>query len=155
VRHYAEGDVLTRWQGEPVRLLAVPGHDEGQLAPMPESRAWCIVGDLMQGVGTVVIAPPEGDMRKYFATLRRIIDLDPQVIIPSHGLALGGTHYLQQALAHREQREREVHARHEAGMGEDQMLAEIYRGVDPRLLPLARLNIRSHLAKLREEGAIR
>jgi glyoxylase-like metal-dependent hydrolase (beta-lactamase superfamily II) len=154
VRHFAEGDELTRWQGEAVRLVAVPGHDEGQLAPMAESRAWCIVGDLIQGIGTVVIAPPEGNMRKYFESLRKIIALDPAVIIPSHGLALGGTHFLQKALQHREQREREIHARHTAGQSEDQILGEVYRGVDPRLLPLARLNIRSHLEKLRADGAI-
>jgi len=154
VKIYGEGDELTRWQGEPVRLVSVPGHDEGQLAPMPESRSWCIVGDLIQGIGTVVIAPPEGNMRKYFASLRRIIELDPAVIIPSHGLALGGTHYLQAALRHREEREEQIRARHAAGLDEDQMLAEIYHGIDPRLLPLARLNIRSHLTKLREDGAI-
>lgn len=154
VKTYGEGDELTRWQGEPVRLLSVPGHDEGQLAPMAESRAWCIVGDLIQGIGTVVIAPPEGNMRKYFDSLRRIIALDPAVIIPSHGLALGGTHYLQQALRHREEREAQIRLRHEAGLGEDRILAEVYRSIDPRLLPLARLNIRSHLEKLREEGVI-
>ena len=154
VRIYGEGDELTRWQGESVRLLAVPGHDEGQLAPMPESRAWCIVGDLIQGIGTVVIAPPEGNMRKYFASLKRVIELDPAVIIPSHGLALGGTHFLQSALRHREEREMQIRTRHQAGLGEDQILAEVYRGIDPRLLPLARLNIRSHLQKLREDGVI-
>lgn len=154
VRHFADGDVLTQWQGEPVRLVAVPGHDEGQLAPMAESRAWCIVGDLIQGIGTVVIAPPEGNMRKYFESLRKVIALDPAVIIPSHGLALGGTHFLRKALEHRQQREREIHARHAAGLSEDQILGEVYRDVDPRLLPLARINIRSHLDKLREDGAL-
>ncbi|MGH8442543.1 MAG: MBL fold metallo-hydrolase [Nevskiaceae bacterium] len=154
VRTYGEGDELTRWQGETVRLWAVPGHDEGQLAPMPESRAWCIVGDLIQGIGTVVIAPPEGNMRKYFASLKRVIALDPAVIIPSHGLALGGTHYLRSALRHREERESQIRARHESGQSEDQILAEVYSGIDPRLLPLARMNIRSHMTKLREEGLV-
>ncbi|MGQ0585606.1 MAG: MBL fold metallo-hydrolase [Gammaproteobacteria bacterium] len=154
VRIFSEGDELTRWQDEPVRLLAVPGHDEGQLAPMPESRTWCIVGDLIQGIGTVVIAPPEGNMRKYFASLRRVIELDPAVIIPSHGLALGGTHFLQSALRHRQEREAQIRTRHEAGQDEDQILAEVYQGIDPRLLPLARINIRSHMAKLREDGLI-
>ena len=154
VKLLAEGDVLTRWQGEDVVLVAVPGHDEGQLAPMARSRAWCIVGDLIQGVGTVVIAPPEGNMRKYFDSLRKVIALDPAVILPSHGMAMGTTHYLKKALAHREERERAIHASHLAGASEDEMLAKIYAGVDPRLAPLARINIRSHLAKLREEGVI-
>ncbi len=154
VRRYSEGDVLTHWRGEPVRLLAVPGHDEGQLAPMPESRRWCIVGDLIQGVGTVVIAPPEGNMRKYFASLQRIIDLDPEVIIPSHGLALGTTHYLKAALEHRFERERVIGGLHRDGRSEEDILSTVYHDVDPRLLPLARLNIRSHLEKLREEAAL-
>ena len=154
LRLYAEGDVLTHWQDEPVRLLAVPGHDEGQLAPMPDSRRWCIVGDLIQGIGTVVIAPPEGNMRKYFTSLQRVIDLDPRVIVPSHGLALGTTHYLRAALDHRQQREGAIGSLHDEGKSEDEILGAIYRDVDPRLLPLARLNIRSHLAKLREDGVI-
>lgn len=154
LREFAEGDVLTHWQGEPVRLLAVPGHDEGQLAPMPDSRRWCIVGDLIQGIGTVVIAAPEGNMRKYFASLQRVIELDPGVIVPSHGLALGTTHYLRAALAHRQARERDIHSMHGEGRSEDDILGAIYRDVDPRLLPLARLNIRSHLQKLREDEVL-
>jgi ribonuclease/clavin/mitogillin len=154
VRLYAEGDVVTRWLDQPVRVLAVPGHDEGQLALMPDNHAWCIVGDLIQGIGTVVIAPPEGDMGKYFATLKRVIALQPRAIFPSHGLALGGVHYLEQALQHRQMREEQIRALFSAGRDMEQMLAEVYRDVDPRLLPLARINIESHLSKLRAEGSI-
>ena len=149
-----EGDVITRWLGHPVRVIEVPGHDEGQLALMPDNRAWCIVGDLIQGVGTVVIAPPEGNMRKYFASMRRIIELQPRAIYPSHGICLGGVHYLQQALRHREQREAHVLKLHSAGNSIDQILDEMYQDVDPRLRPYARINIESHLEKLREEGVI-
>jgi len=154
IKTYAEGDVVTRWQDQPVRVLEVPGHDEGQLALMPDSNAWCIVGDLIQGIGTVVIAPPEGDMRKYFATLERIIALQPKAIYPSHGLALGGTHYLEQALAHRRMREAHVLKLFQAGRSMSEMLAEIYQDVDPRLLPLAQINIESHLTKLRQDRVI-
>jgi glyoxylase-like metal-dependent hydrolase (beta-lactamase superfamily II)/8-oxo-dGTP pyrophosphatase MutT (NUDIX family) len=154
IKTYAEGDVATRWQDQPVRVLEVPGHDEGQLALMPDTRAWCIVGDLIQGIGTVVIAPPEGDMRKYFVTLERLIALQPKAIYPSHGLALGGTHYLEQALAHRRMREAHVLKLFQAGRSMQEMLAEIYKDVDPRLLPLAQINIESHLAKLRQDGVI-
>jgi len=154
IRTYADGDSVTRWLGHEVRALAVPGHDEGQLALMPDSRAWCIVGDLIQGIGTVVIAPPEGDMRKYFSTLEHVIALDPRVIYPSHGLAMGGVHYLEQALRHRQMREEQIRSLFGAGRSIDEMLAEVYREVDPRLLPLAKINIESHLTKLRQDGAI-
>lgn len=151
-RIYQDGDVLTHWQGEPVRVYAVPGHDEGQLAPMPDSRMWCIVSDLIQGIGTVVVGGPEGDMRKYFASLQKVIDFDPQIVIPSHGPALGGTYRLQETLKHRLQREQQVLSLHQAGQTPQQMLGEIYKGLDPRLVPLALINIDSHLRKLREDG---
>lgn len=149
-----DGDVLVQWNGRPVRALAVPGHDEGQLALIPDDAAWCIVGDLIQGVGTVVIHKPEGNMRRYFDSLARVIALDPRVIIPSHGMAMGTTHRLQETLKHRKLREAAVLDLHRAGRSTAEMLSTIYRDLDPRLLPLAQQNIEAHLDKLREEGAV-
>ena len=149
-----EGEVLTQWLGEPVRIYAVPGHDAGQLALMPESRSWCIVSDLIQGIGTVVISKPEGDMALYFQSLQRLIELDPAVIFPSHGPALGTTYRLQATLQHRIERETQVLALHKKGQSALRMLPQIYQGIDPRLYPLALRNIQSHLAKLRGEGRI-
>lgn len=155
INTYREGDVVCRWLGQPVRVYEVPGHDEGQLALMPDNRAWCIVSDLIQSIGTVVIAKPEGNMRKYFASLRRMIELDPQVIYPSHGHALGSVHRLRETLKHRELREQQVLGYHREGKTAEQMLPLIYMDLpDPRLMPLARMNIESHLDKLREEGII-
>jgi endoribonuclease LACTB2 len=154
VKTYADGDLLTQWLGQPVRLHAVPGHDEGQLAVMPDGREWCIVSDLIQGVGTVVVGGPEGNMRKYFASLQRVIDDDPMVVIPSHGMALGTTFRIRETLAHRKKREQQVLDLHAAGKSPDEMLPIVYVGIDPRLLPLARINIESHLTKLREEGRL-
>ncbi len=153
-RIVGDGEEIVRWLGRPVRALAVPGHDQGQMALMPDDRAWCIVGDLIQGIGTVVIQKPEGNMRAYYESLQRIIDLDPRVIIPSHGMAMGTTYRLQETLRHRRQREASVLALHRAGSSLEQMLQSIYQGLDPRLLPLARQNIESHLDKLREEGEL-
>jgi glyoxylase-like metal-dependent hydrolase (beta-lactamase superfamily II) len=154
VQQVSDGDVVTYWGGHAVRALAVPGHDAGQLALLPDNRAWCLVGDLIQGIGSVVIAPPEGDMAWYCATLEKVIALGPRAIFPSHGLALGGTHYLQAALDHRREREKQILQRYRRGVGEDDMLDDIYAGTPGPLLPYARTNIRSHLAKLRAEGAI-
>lgn len=154
VHRYYDGDLVSHWLGQPVRAIAVPGHDEGHLALMPDNRAWCIVGDLFQGIGTVVIAKPEGDMRKYFASLQRIIDLAPLVVIPSHGTPCGGTFRLEQTLLHRRQREQQVLALYQEGHAIDDMLEKIYQGLDPRLMPMARLNIESHLDKLKEEGIL-
>ncbi len=154
VNTYREGDVVCRWLGRAVRVYEVPGHDEGQLALMPDDHAWCIVSDLIQGLGTVVIAKPEGNMRKYFESLRRVVAQAPYAIYPSHGMALGTAYRLQETLTHRELREKQVLALHHAGKSIGEMLPLIYADVDPRLLPLAQMNIESHLDKLREEGVI-
>ena len=151
----AEGDVVTRVHGIPVRALAVPGHDEGQLALMPDDKAWCLVSDLYQGIGTVVVGGPEGDMAKYMASLERIIALAPTVVFPSHGPASGGTWRLEEVLAHRRARETQFATfLATPGASEDDLLAHAYPDLDPRLAPLARLNIASHLVKLRAEGRL-
>ncbi|WP_162932295.1 MBL fold metallo-hydrolase [Solimonas sp. K1W22B-7] len=154
VNVYREGDVLCRWLGQAVRVIEVPGHDQGQLALMPENRAWCLVGDLIQGLGTVVIAKPEGHMGRYFESLRKIIALDPKVILPSHGAALGTVYRLVETLKHREARELQILDLHNQGRDVEEMLPIVYAGVDKALWPLARMNIEGHLDKLREEGRL-
>lgn len=154
VRLQREGDVLTSWHGEPVRVYQIPGHDEGHLGLAPDSMAWFLVGDLIQGIGTVVISAPEGDMAKYFSTLERVIGLAPRVIIPSHGIPMRGTHRLEETLAHRRERETAVTRLHGEGKTPREMVSELYRDVDSRLHPYALRNVRSHLKKLREEGSL-
>jgi glyoxylase-like metal-dependent hydrolase (beta-lactamase superfamily II) len=154
VRLVGESDVMTRWHGEDVRVYSVPGHDEGQLALAPESLRWFIVGDLIQGVGTVVISAPEGDMAKYFCTLERVIDLNPDVIIPSHGIPMRSVHRLSVTLQHRRERELRILELHQSGHRNQAILETVYECVDERLLPYAMRNIESHLVKLREEGRV-
>jgi glyoxylase-like metal-dependent hydrolase (beta-lactamase superfamily II) len=154
VKTYAEGDVVTQWLGQPVRVLEVPGHDEGQLALMPDNRGWCIVGDLIQGVGTVVIAAPEGDMAKYFATLRRVIDLAPRAIFPSHGIAAGTTYWLEETLRHRTMREEQILGKMREGRPLESIVADLYGQLDQRLQVLGHMTVQSHLAKLRAEGRL-
>lgn len=154
VHHAKEGDVLTRWLGKRVLIMAVPGHDEGQLAPYAEDLSWFIAGDLFQGVGTVVIGGAEGDMRKYFATLERVIALSPKVLFPSHGIGLGGTSILEKTLTHRKMREEQILRMYQEGNTIQQMLEVIYAEVPRELWPYALENIDKHLQKLRAEKII-
>lgn len=143
-----EGDILTRWQGKEVKVFHVPGHDEGHLALAPEDMSWFLAGDLIQQKGTVVIPAREGDMAKYFATLERIINLNPKLVLPSHGQATKGVSVLKKTLKHRTKREQQVLKLHRKGFTPQQMVELIYRNVDKRLRPLALENIKSHLKKL-------
>jgi ribonuclease/clavin/mitogillin len=154
LRLIAEGDEVTRWLQKPVRALEVPGHDDGQIALLPDGTAWCIVGDLIQGVGTVVISKPEGDMRRYFESMDRVIALAPRFIFPSHGIGMGTTFRLEETMRHRRMREAEILKLQRAGQSMQDMLAAIYKDLDPRLMPLALRNIESHLDKLRADGQL-
>ncbi len=150
----AEGDQVTTWLGQRVRVMEIPGHDEGQLALYPEDLSWFLAGDLFQGIGTVVIGGAEGDMKKYFSTLERIISLGPRVVFPSHGIGLGGTTVLEKTLSHRRQREAQVLALHHRGLAPEEMLPSIYADVSRDLWPYALENIRKHLHKLESEGLL-
>ena len=154
VRTIKHGDPITQWQGVDVRAYAVPGHDAGQIALMPDNKTWMIVGDLIQGIGTVVIAQPEGDMAAYFNTLHWVIEQDPKVILPSHGQAMGSTFRIAETLRHRQMREQQVLALHQGGTPPQGMVELIYAGVDKRLWGLARMNIDCHLQKLADEGRL-
>ncbi len=149
VKIVKSGDVIGSWLGEDLKLLAVPGHDAGQLAVYPDSHQFIIVGDLIQGVGTVVIPTDEGNMKDYFESLETCIHMTPRIIIPSHGIAMGGTHFLEVTLEHRKMREAQVKALMDKGINAEEMVDEIYPDLDQRLKPLALENIKSHLIKLK------
>lgn len=147
-----EGDVITQSLGQDVLVFEVPGHDEGQLALAPRNMCWFLAGDLIQTVGTVVIGGPEGDMKKYFDSLERVIKLDPKNIIPSHGIIIGGTHKISETLKHRKEREAQI--RELLGMGRSvkEILDVIYVGLKPELLPYALKTIEAHITKINNEN---
>lgn len=154
VQFVKEGDVVTKWLGHDVLVMEIPGHDEGQIALYSKDLSWYLAGDLFQGIGTVVIGGEEGDMKKYFNTLERIIKLSPKVVFPSHGIGLGGTTILEKTLAHRKQRESQILNLHLEGLAPEQMLEKIYAEVNKALWPYALENIHKHLAKLKSDGMI-
>jgi glyoxylase-like metal-dependent hydrolase (beta-lactamase superfamily II)/8-oxo-dGTP pyrophosphatase MutT (NUDIX family) len=145
-----EGDIVTKSLGQAVRVYEVPGHDEGQLALAPTNLNWFLAGDLIQTVGTVVIQAPEGDMKKYFQTLERVIALNPKNIIPSHGIIIGGTHKLSETLEHRKMREESIRSLLKENKTELEILETIYKDLDASLLPFALKTIQAHLKKIHE-----
>lgn len=154
VKVIKENDIVTRWLTHDVLVMEVPGHDEGQVALYPRDLSWFLAGDLFQGIGTVVIGGEAGNMKKYFTTLERIINLSPKVLFPSHGIGLGGTHILEKTLEHRRLREEQVFDCFKRGLNPEEMLAEIYVDVRKDLWPYALENIEKHLEKLKAEGKI-
>jgi glyoxylase-like metal-dependent hydrolase (beta-lactamase superfamily II)/8-oxo-dGTP pyrophosphatase MutT (NUDIX family) len=143
-----EGEVLTRWLGQPVRCYALPGHDAGMLGLAPDNLAWFFFADLAQAGATVVIPDEGGDMQSYYDSLQCVIELNPRILVPSHGVIMGGVHLLETTLEHRRQREAQVRCRVDAGKSLEEIVAELYGHLEPRLQQFARQNIKQHLKLL-------
>lgn len=154
VRFLKDGDQIGFWLKKPLIIHAIPGHDEGHLGLAPETLEWFIVGDLFQGIGTVVVGGDEGDMQKYMESLNKVIKLKPGCVIPSHGIPLGGASILEKTFRHREMREEQIFDLHQQGKDLEQILQTIYFDVPKKVLKYARANIESHLLKLKHEGRI-
>lgn len=142
--------------GRTIRALYTPGHRFDHLCFLLEDVGALFAGDLVAGVGTVVIAPPEGDLAAYMASLRRLLTLDPRVILPAHGPAITDPEaLLEQYIQHREERERQVLSGLAAGRHTiEALVAQIYADVDPALHPVAALSVHAHLLKLLHDGRV-
>jgi glyoxylase-like metal-dependent hydrolase (beta-lactamase superfamily II) len=139
-----------------LRVIYTPGHRFDHVCFLLEDARALFAGDLVAGVGTVVIAPPEGDLLDYMASLRRLLSLDPNVILPAHGPEIDDPRiFLEHYLAHREERERQVLDGLAVGPATIPMLvARIYTDVDPQLHPVAARTVEAHLLKLEREERV-
>jgi glyoxylase-like metal-dependent hydrolase (beta-lactamase superfamily II) len=139
-----------------LRALHTPGHRFDHLCFLLEDSAALFAGDLVAGVGTVVIAPPEGDLLDYLTSLRRLLEIDLRLILPAHGPEIADPRsLLEQYIAHRNDRERQVLAGLAGGPATvRELVAGIYADVDPALHPVAAMSVTAHLQKLEREGRV-
>jgi glyoxylase-like metal-dependent hydrolase (beta-lactamase superfamily II)/8-oxo-dGTP pyrophosphatase MutT (NUDIX family) len=152
LRIIKEGTEVTRWKGQAIRAYELPGHDDGMLGLAPDNLAWFFVADLVQSLGSIVIPDEGGDLVDYLASLQRVIDLNPKVILPSHGIASGGTEILKQAYAHRVDRENQIRPLYRAGASTAQILDSVYPDLVEGLKGLAEQTIHQHIRKLEAEA---
>ena len=149
-RTFRPGDTLPGGVG----VLDTPGH-------APEHVAFAagealLTGDLAVAEGSVVVGAPEGDVRAYLTSLRRVRAMSPERLLPAHGPAIEDpAAACERLLAHRLAREARVRAAVEAGARSlDAVLAAAYDKDLEGLRDLARATVRAHLAKLAHEGAV-
>lgn len=142
--------------GRAVRALHTPGHRFDHVCFLLEDAGAIFAGDLVAGTGTVVIAPPEGDLADYMASLHRLLALDLRLILPAHGPLIEQPHMLlEHYIKHRNEREAQVVAGLTHGLHMvDALVAVIYADVDPALHPAAALSVTAHLQKLEREGRV-
>jgi glyoxylase-like metal-dependent hydrolase (beta-lactamase superfamily II) len=139
-----------------LRVLHTPGHRFDHICLLLEEARVLFAGDLVAGVGTVVIIPPEGSVTAYLASLRRLLALDLALMVPAHGPVITAAQAkLQEYIDHRLLREQQILAALHAGQERiPAMVQQIYVGLDPRLVDFAGESVRAHLLKLEEEGRV-
>jgi glyoxylase-like metal-dependent hydrolase (beta-lactamase superfamily II) len=155
-----EDEEQIRLNGDPrIELVALhtPGHARGHLCFYEKRTGTLLSGDNIVGLGSVLIDPPEGDMRQYLDSLRRMRSLPfLSVIFGGHGPAMANPQAkLDQYISHRLEREGAILSALQAGKKNvKEIVAVVYTDVSPKAHSLAERAVLAHLQKLAEDGLV-
>ena len=145
-------------KGLSLRAIHTPGHASNHLCYLLEETRMLFTGDhVMQG-STVVINPPDGDMRAYLHSLEKLLDENLAILAPGHGYLIGAPHKeLRRLMAHRRAREEKVlGALARLGPASlEELLPLVYDDVPARVHRVAARSLTAHLDKLAAEGMVR
>jgi glyoxylase-like metal-dependent hydrolase (beta-lactamase superfamily II) len=155
-RVLADGERLGA-EGWTLEAVATPGHTSNHLClALPEAAA-LFTGDHVMGWSTTVVAPPDGDMAAYRASLEKLIGRDDRIYYPAHGPAVEDPRaHVRRLLVHRQMRERQILGHLRRGEGRiAAMVEQMYAGIDPRLFPAAGRSVLAHLVDLERRNLVR
>ena len=156
-RPMADGDVIEATEFV-LRAIHTPGHASNHLCFLLEQERMLFSGDHIMEGSTVVIAPPDGDMAAYLASLERLSNrrLRLRTIAPGHGHLIDDpAARLAGYLNHRLEREATILAALEAGaLTVDQLVDRVYTDLPLPLRPAAASTTYAHLLKLVAEGRV-
>ncbi|MEH7850184.1 MBL fold metallo-hydrolase [Rhizobium laguerreae] len=150
-----DGETLSG-DGWALSAVLTPGHTANHAAFALEGRDILFSGDHVMAWSTSIVAPPDGSMADYMASLDRLIEREDRLLLPGHGGPVTQPSTFLRALkAHRLKREQAVLARIRAGdRGIAEMVKAIYRDTDPKLHGAAALSVLAHIEDLLERGEI-
>ncbi len=154
-RRIADGETM-RLGGIDVTAIATPGHCVNHLAFELGNDGLVLSGDHVMAWSTSIVAPPDGAMRDYMASLDRMLARDDRLYLPGHGGPVAKPRAFVRALiAHRRMRERAIVER--LASGEDtiaDIVAKVYRNTNRKLHGAAGLSVLAHLEDLVERGIV-
>lgn len=158
-RHLKDGDEIVlagpvdqRWQ-----VLHTPGHAPGHVCLLERHSKTLVVGDMVASVGTILVAPDDGDMAEYIDQLERLAGMHANLALPAHGDPIRApTALFERYVAHRRMREEKIVAvLRAAGVASATELVPLaYDDVEASVWPLAKLSVEAHLVKLEREGRV-
>ena len=149
------GDVI-EGHGFALEAIATPGHTANHMAFALKGTDVLFSGDHVMGWSTSIVAPPDGSMSDYLASLHRIAARPETAYLPGHGDVIhDAPDFVARYIAHR--RGREASILHRLGKGETDiptLVRAIYIGLDPRLTGAAALSTLAHLEDLAARGLV-
>lgn len=154
-RVLADGERLSG-QDWTVEAVATPGHTSNHLCFALEETGALFSGDHVMGWSTTVVAPPDGDMAAYMASLDKLMAREDRVYYPAHGEPIENPRrFVRGLIGHRRQREGQILRLLDQEIGEvPAMVARMYVGLDPRLNGAAGRSVLAHLLDLKARGIV-
>jgi glyoxylase-like metal-dependent hydrolase (beta-lactamase superfamily II) len=160
-RPLAHGDKISV-DGFTLEAIFTPGHAPDHLCFALESthvqKGILFSGDHVMGWNTSVVAPPEGNMGDYLASLERLIARTTDTVyFPGHGGRIENPLRMTRAyLVHRHMREEAIREAIAKGARTiSSVVAVVYKGLDPRLTRAAALSVEAHVVHLAQRGKVR
>jgi len=150
------GDVI-EGHGWSVEAVFTPGHTSNHMAFSLLEENALLSGDHVMAWSTSVIAPPDGNMSDYFASLNLLLERDESVYWPTHGPEKRKPRsFVRAFISHRRMREEAILRRIAKGdrtIGD--IVQSVYSEIDPRLHPAAAMSTFAHIEHLLERGKIK
>ncbi len=141
-------------RGWALRTVLTPGHAANHAAFALEGTGILFSADHVMAWSTTIVAPPDGSMADYMASLDKLIARGDRLLLPGHGgPVVDPAGYMRGLREHRLGRERAILERLRLGdRSIEQIVRAIYRDTDPSLYPAASLSVLAHLQDLVDRG---
>lgn len=151
-----DGETIGAGPGWTLTAVHTPGHTSNHLCVALAEESTLFTGDHVMGWSTTVVSPPDGDMRAYVESLRKVQARQDAVLRPTHGNPVTDPGpFLAAYLEHRLERERQVLAQVRAGTSTIRPIVErLYADVRPELHRPAARSVLAHLVKLVADGVV-
>ena len=150
-----DGEIVAG-DGWTIEAVTTPGHTANHMAFALKEKNVLFAGDHVMGWSTSIVAPPDGAMSDYMASLDKLTRRGETIYFPGHGPAItDAARFVNYYILHRKAREASI--LHRLAKGETDiasMVRAIYIGIDPRLTGAAGLSVLAHLEDLVARGLV-
>ena len=151
----ADGEVVSG-HGWTLEAVATPGHTANHMAFAFKEAQLLFAGDHVMAWSTTIVAPPDGAMSDYMASLYKLARRSEPFYLSGHGAPIRqAQRFVQHLIRHRQGREASILHRLGKGAADIPTLVKaIYIGLDPRLVGAAALSVLAHLEDLVARGVV-